>query len=462
MKKLTLPLVICALLFLAYGVVWWTRPELREGSMSLRYLLAMCLVSASIVIVRALSYVYFDVLFQKRKGREAPALLRMVLSIVAYSALFLLIYSQVLHGGGFEIVATSTVVSVIIGLALQDTLGNFFAGISIHVEQPFHIGDAIRIGDVTGRVEAVTWRTTTIRTNNNTVIIFPNSRVARDPMEVYPFNNLNRHVLRFPAPYSVAPQRVIPMMQEAVRSVPNVAPERTPIVRIADFAESSITYEVLFWIRDYMLVPDTDAKIRERTWYIYHRSDIEIPFPTRHLLVEKRGSKSATQSADYESIIESVKLFEPLTSDERTAVARAIVEHTYAPGEVILRGGEPGDSMFVVHRGKVEVRLPSTNGGMQQVAVLEAGNFFGEISLFTGEPRTADVYAVGEVEILEIRKAIIEQLLGENEKLAEAFSHKIAERQAELAEYSRSVVIEDHRTRSESILRRIKRFFSLS
>src|SRR5205814_5390284 len=124
------------------------------------------------------------------------------------------------------IVATSTVFSVVIGLALQDTLGNFFAGISIHIEQPFHIFDSVRIGTEIGRVEAVTWRTTTLRTNNNTVIVFPNSRVAREQVEIYPFNNLNRRVLRFPAPYAIAPGTIIPMVRETVRAMPNVAPEK--------------------------------------------------------------------------------------------------------------------------------------------------------------------------------------------------------------------------------------------
>ncbi|HEY9232843.1 MAG TPA: mechanosensitive ion channel family protein, partial [Blastocatellia bacterium] len=348
---------------------------------------------------------------------------------------------------------------------LQDTLGNFFAGISIHIEQPFHILDSVRIGTEVGRVEAVTWRTTTIRTNNNTVIIFPNSRVAREQIEIFPFNNLNRRVLRFPAPYAIAPGTIIPMVRETVRAMPNVAPEKTPIVRIGEFADSSITYEVLYWVRDYMLTPDMDARIREHIWYAFRRRGIEIPFPIRHLLMEQAESKPPVLDEGAEGderFIESVSLFEPLTDEERARIVGSLVKHLYAPGELILRRGDAGDSMFIISQGRVDVRLPQANGGTQQVAVLEPGNYFGEMALFTGEPRTADVYALEEVEVLEIRKAAIEPLMHDNTQLAEAISRRVAERQAQLVAHTRAVPEEEKQQQSANILRRIKRFFGLN
>jgi CRP-like cAMP-binding protein len=403
-------------------------------------------------------------LFQKRKGREAPALLRVLASIVFYSIFLVLIYKLVLgdQGGGLELIATSTVVSVIIGLALQDTLGNFFAGLSIHIEQPFHILDAIRIGSIIGRVEAVSWRTTTIRTNDNTTVIFPNSTVAREALEVYRLNNLNRRVLRAPAPYRVAPQRVIPLIRETVASIPNVASERTPVVRVGEFADSSIIYEILYWTKDYLWVPDIDAQIRQHLWYIYRRSDIEIPFPIRHVLLEPQEPIASSQEPDFNQVIESVEIFGPLSAGERDVVARAAIRSVYAPGELILRRGDPGESMFVIYRGGVEVRLPGSEGRTQHLAELKPGDFFGEMALLTGEPRNADVRAATEVETLEIRKPVLQQLLEDNPALAEALSKTITERQLRLAEYTRTMPEEERRVQAQTVLRRIKRFFSLS
>jgi len=463
MKRITVPLTISVLLLLVYGAVQAFSP-VRLGQSVAKYVLALLLLGLSVGLARTLSFVLFDVVFQRRKGREAPALLRVLLSIILYSIFLMLIYKVVLDekGGGFELIATSTVVSVIIGLALQDTLGNFFAGLSIHIEQPFHILDAIRIGDMIGRVEAVSWRTTTIRTNNNTTVIFPNSRVARDPLEVYRFNNLNRRVLHVPAPYRVAPQRVIALIRETVSSIPNVASEKTPVVRIGDFADSSIVYEVLYWTKDYMWVPDIDAQIRQHVWYIYRRGEIEIPFPVRHVLVEQQEPAGSHQEADYEQVIDSVEIFAPLSAEEKEAVARSAVRSVYAPGELILRRGDPGDSMFVIYRGNVQVRLPSSDGNPQQVAELKPGNFFGEMALLTGEPRNADVITVSEVETLEIRKGVLQQLLDNNAALAEALSRTISERQVRLDEYARAMPEEERRVKAKTILRRIQRFFGLS
>ena len=203
------------------------RPNILDNRFS-KYLLALILLGFSIVVVRAAGFVLFDIVFLRRKGRQAPAVLRTPLSIVLYVLLFTLIYNNVFKGGfgGIGLLATSTVVSVIIGLALQDTLGNFFAGLSLHIEQPFHILDAIKIGDVLGRVESVTWRTTKLRTNNNSVVIFPNSKLAREQLEVHSFNGLNRRIIRFPAPYSIPPERVIHLTQQTAATIPNVASEK--------------------------------------------------------------------------------------------------------------------------------------------------------------------------------------------------------------------------------------------
>ncbi|HWP44153.1 MAG TPA: mechanosensitive ion channel family protein [Blastocatellia bacterium] len=456
MKRVGWPLLLSGLLILVYVSIMVASPDWG----GLKYLLAACLISMTVVLVRIIGYLLFDVWFQKRKGREAPALLRFLVPIVIYPALFMLIFSVILEKDFTGVLATSAVVSVIIGLALQDTLGNFFAGISLHIEQPYHIGDWIRVGDLQGKVIEVTWRMTKIRTNNNTSIILPNSRVARDPLEIFPYGNLNRKTLIFPAPYSAPPEKVIPLVREAVRTTPKVSPERTPVVRVSEFADSRIHYEILYWVIDFMWTQDLDSKIRERIWYVFRRNGIEMPLPHRQILYPPPAAP--TDESEYEEIIDQVELFDPLTPQEKSELAKGIVRYLYAPGETILRRGDPGSSMFVISRGKAEVQVLSNNGDLKAVATLGAGDFFGEMALFTGERRTADVCAVEEVELLEIRKACIEKLLNQNEKLAESFSQKIAERQAGLAEYANQASGEQKtEMQQKTILNRIRRFFKL-
>jgi small-conductance mechanosensitive channel/CRP-like cAMP-binding protein len=459
MQRFLWPLALTLVLFSAYTILRITTIYPLPDP-HLRYLLAACLASLSIVLVRGSNFVLFDVLFLKSKGREAPALLRVLLGTVIYSALFALIYSWVLQMSLSALLTTSAVVTVIIGLALQDTLGNFFAGVSINIEQPFQIGDVIQLGDMLGRVEAITWRATALRTNNNTMLILPNSKVAREPMEVFRSNSLNRRALYFPGPYTIAPQTLIPLVRDTVCTIPHVAPEMTPIVRVSNFGESHLQYEVLYWVRDYMRTPEIDAKVRERVWYIFQRHAVPTPFPVRHVLVEQR-QHTTSQPPDYHALLTAIDIFEPLSAEEQDMLVRSLTCFVYAPGEMILHRNEAGESMFIIVRGQVEVRLPGHNGAFQQVAVLEAGDFFGEMALFTGEPRSADVVALEEVEVLEIGKASVQSLLEHNGKLVEAFSRKITERQANrLAHLSRHSE-EKHETPHESILDRIKRFFDL-
>jgi hypothetical protein len=267
--------------------------------------------------------------------------------------------------------------------------------------------------------------------------------------------------LRFPAPFAAPPEKIIPLIREAVRTTPNVSPEITPVVRIAEFEESRMIYEILYWVIDYMWVPDMDSKMRERIWYIFYRNNIEIPFPRRQLLYTPPEEEAAPEE-ECEEVIDRVELFEPLTKEEKAELAKGVVRYLYAPGEMILRRGDAGSSMFVISRGKAEVKVPSNNGDLTAVATLSPGDFFGEMALFTGERRTADVCALEEVELFEIRKTCIEKLLSQNEKLAEGFSRKIVERQESLAAHASGGGPEQKiEMKHENVLMRIKRFFSL-
>ncbi len=460
-KRLAAPVSLS----LALALLYFSLKALGPSWMDLNdytYLIAALVACAGEMLVRTANFVLFDVLFRRRKGREASQLLRMVTSTIGYLLLFIVIYTVVFKKSLSGVMATSAVLTVILGLALQDTLGNFFAGISLHIEEPYQIGDAMRIGEVVGRVESVTWRTTTMRTSNNSLVVFPNSRVARDPIEIFPLNSQNRRVLHFPAAYSHRPERMIRLIREAVASVPRVSAENAPVVRIADFMDSSISYEVLYWLSDYMWASEVDAAIRERIWYVFLRNGLEIPFPTRHVLLEQREETKPQEQPDYGEFLSSVGILKPLSRRELTEVVRSLERHIYAPREFLLRKGDRGNSMFVIHRGRVEVLIDDADGQEQQVAILGRGEVLGEMGLFTGEPRSATVRALEELEVLEVRKPVMENLLAGNDGLAWAFSLTIADRQALLMERSRHTAGEELQIQSESILQRIKNFFSLA
>jgi small-conductance mechanosensitive channel len=416
------------------------------------------------LFVRALNSIIFDLIFRFRKGYEAPTLVRNIFTLIAFTIIFVFIfkyfYQDVNLGALFT---TSAIFGVIIGLALQDTLGNFFAGISLHADRPFQVGDVIVVGQqkFTGVVIGITWRAVKIRTFQNHVILVSNSSLAKEAIEVCPRENLNARIVYFNTLYADSPARAIHVVREAVREADNVSQKITPIVRIRNLGESGVEYEVKYWLEDYAKYNDTDALVRQRIWYAFRRAGLNFAYPTRTLYVE-RPSKAAMGKMDGSDFIErlsAVDIFAPLTEVEISHLAASSTSHVFAPGEAIIRAGEEGSSMFVVHNGRVRVQI-NDNGRPRTINTLGEGDFFGEMALFTGEPRTANVVAAEETEVLEIGKQAMKQLFDNNPDLVESLSHTIAERRIALT--ARPADADTHADESAGIIAAIRRFFSMS
>jgi CRP-like cAMP-binding protein len=218
---------------------------------------------------------------------------------------------------------------------------------------------------------------------------------------------------------------------------------------------------VKYWLEDYAKYNDTDALVRQRIWYAFRRAGLNFAFPTRTLHIERRGL-AAQLNGDGGAIVErlsAVDIFAPLSVEETGMLAQAAVRHVFAPGEMVIRAGEPGSSMFVVHNGRVRVQV-NDNGRPRTVATLNEGDFFGEMALFTGEPRTANVVAMEETEVLEIGHAAMKRVFDTNPDLVESLSFIIAERRQGLA--SQNEDAKPATDSSDGLLSAIKRFFGLS
>jgi small-conductance mechanosensitive channel/CRP-like cAMP-binding protein len=415
------------------------------------------------LLVRALNALIFGLVFRFRRGFEAPTLVRNIFSIVAFTALFFLIFTLIFPDANLGAVfTTSAIFGVILGLALQDTLGNFFAGISLQADRPFQVGDVIIVGSDrhTGVVEEITWRAVKIRTFQNHIVLISNSTAAKEPIEVCPRENLNARIVFFNTIFTDSPAKAIHVVREAVREADNVSPKVAPIVRVRDIGESAMEYEVKYWLIDYAKYNDTDALVRQRIWYAFRRAGLTFAYPTRTLVVERKARAGAADS-DGGAIVErlaAVDIFAPLSVEETAMLANAATSHIFAPGETVIRAGDPGSSMFVVHNGRVSVQV-SENGRARTVATLSEGAFFGEMALFTGEPRTANIVAIEETEVLEIGHAAMKQVFDTNPDLVESLSYIIAERrQGLVASENLSATDADQ---SAGLLNSIKRFFGI-
>jgi small-conductance mechanosensitive channel/CRP-like cAMP-binding protein len=474
-NKLVLFLAALAAALLAIYLFWWFQDAIKAllerrmgrtpspSAITIVNAIKLLLIGIlAYLFVRALNFLFFGLAF-RLKRIDAPTLIRNIFTIVVFTILFLiaftLLFPDVPLGSLFT---TSAIFGVILGLALQDTLGNFFAGISLQADRPFQVGDVIVVSAErhTGVVEEISWRAIKIRTFSNHVVLIANSNAAREPIEVCSRDTLNARLVFFNTLYTDSPAKTIHVVREAVREAENVSTRVPPIVRIRNLGDNGVDYEVKYWLEDYAKYNDTDALVRQRIWYAFRRAGLNFAFPTRTLYVE-RPTRVAQPDGDGGAIVErlsAVDIFAPLSVEETKMLAQAAVRHVFAPGEMVIRAGDPGSSMFVVHNGRVRVQV-NENGRPRTVATLNEGDFFGEMALFTGEPRTANVVALEETEVLEIGHAAMKRVFDTNPDLVESLSFIIAERRQGLASQADSSAPEVDS--SAGLLSAIKRFFGL-
>ena len=413
-----------------------------------------------IVAVRAIDMLAFDVIVSRRRGVAAPPLLRDLISIALYLIFFISVLSNVLNFDVRAAVTGGTVVAAVLALAMQETLGNLFAGIALTLEDSFEVGDVIRSGDYIGTVETVSWRATKIRTFNNDIAILPNSLLARERLEVHARTNFNGRTITIGVDWHVPPAVAIDILSKAASHVEGVSREMPCYARVAAFGDSSVTYDVKYFMRDYSQRDRIDADIRKAIWYAMRRNNIAIPFPIRAYQPYTPPDSKQHHDVPRPELLEllrEVDILSPLSDEAHETIADAAKVHFYSKGEAILRHGSAGDSMFVVHGGTVSIRLPDdVSGEVREVAKLGSGSVFGEMALLTGETRTADVVALTDVTAIEIGKDALQPILQSHPELASAISHKVMQRRTDL-DAARATTEEEEKT----VLSRIRDYFGL-
>jgi small-conductance mechanosensitive channel/CRP-like cAMP-binding protein len=377
---------------------------------------------------------------------------------VAIIALFGLIATLLMRE---QLLATSAVGAVVVGFALQDTLGNFFAGLAIQVEKPFRVGHWIRVGSHEGQVQEVTWRATKLLTTDGQFLILPNSYISKEPILNFSEPVVPTRIdIDVGTSYSTPPNEVRAAIRRALANAPLVMTSRAPQIELNAFGASSLDFKVRFWIEDYGTELLARDQVRTQIWYEFRRSNIEIPWPIQ--IEYSREEEPLRTEAHVESaagLLSSVDLFAPLSAEARLSLSRAASEHLFGEGEAIVRQGESGASMFVILHGRVRVVLEPSG---QQVARIEAGGFFGEMSVLTGEPRSASVRAESDVRLLEISAAQMRDLVQATPGLLEHISQVMASRRVGLAAAEASAATGAATVQSSrSLLARFQRFLGL-
>jgi small-conductance mechanosensitive channel/CRP-like cAMP-binding protein len=358
------------------------------------------------------------------------------------------------------VLATSAVASIAIGLALQDTLGNLFAGLSIQVERPFQVGDFVTIRDYTGRVVQITWRATRIETLRREVITLPNSIMSKEAVR-----NFSRGAepvgfdiylgLSFETPPNVARAAVL----EALKGIPNLLAEPPPRCRIVKYDESSIRYQVRYFVASFAHADNVMDEIYTRLWYRFRREEIPVAYPQRRVQlreVHEDAPRAALPSTL--ELLRKVDLFAMLSPDELEKLNVRLHVRSFGRGEKVIEEGQLGQTFYIVAKGSVAVQAKNE----VEVSRLGPGQYFGEMSLLTGEPRAATVVAAEDAVLLELERTALSELFEHQPDLARQLSSQLAQRRTELNAVATTLPgTPDPAPEANRILDRLKQIFGL-
>lgn len=407
-----------------------------------------------------------------RFQRSVPTLLRDVLSLIALLVAAFVLLAR--HGFDLKaLLPTGAVLTAVIGLAMQQTLGNLIGGMAIQLDKSVRVGDWISVEGHYGRVSQIRWRYTSIETNDWETVIVPNSQLLAAKVLVRGRREAReapwRRWIRFRLPYAAPPAEVLALAEAALAEATpaGVASRPAPQAVLLSLEDGIAHYALRYWLQAFEHDDKVDSEVRLRLFYALRRAGFEPALPAQQVTLveggrEAREQAAAAEQAGREQALAGMELFGHLSPAELARLARELKPVPFGPGEALCRQGEAADSLYILSRGWVRVEVEGAEGG-RELARLGPGAYFGEMGLMTGEPRSATVRAEGHVDALRLDKAAFQALLHERPELAETVAGVLAHRKAEL-EAARESLDQAARARRQQehqrqLLGRIRGFF---
>lgn len=394
-----------------------------------------------------------------------------LLSDLVHGALFILaaigILVFVFDQAATGLIATSSVMIAVVGFALRYVISDVFSGIALGFDHPYRIGDWIEPGaGVVGKVVEITWRTTRLVTRDGTAIVIPNGLIAMGRLANYsdPAPSF-RVAFRVSLDPDVAPDRAKHILLAGALAAARTYPELNPDVLVQDCSDAGVTYAVRFWVPDYDQENACRDVVVSGVLQALRRAGLTPSASRRELVTAPRDDRRAQAHTPAETLLADTPLFSAFSTEERAILAERLAERRVRQGTMIVHQGDPASTLFFVREGAVEVRVTNATGADVAVNRLGPGDVFGEMSLLTGEPRSASIVALTDAALYELRKDDLSPMLEQRPELGEALADLMTVRQrwgrTRLDAFDDLSEIE-RRPSPARVLTRLRSFFGLS
>jgi small-conductance mechanosensitive channel/CRP-like cAMP-binding protein len=402
-------------------------PEVRDRKMLYELSELVLIVFSGYVFLEIVLSFFGDFLPRVRGQAPLAPIIKDLLRALALMAVALLAvkyaFPEVDIGA---LMTTSAILSVVVGLALQESLSNIFSGIMLTIDRPYKAGDWIEIDGKEGKVLDSNWRSTRVLTRDDDIIYVPNSTMAKGNI-VNLTDPTPEHLCRKKVgiEYGAPPNKVRNVLINVMSHVDGVLKQPPPDVHVAEYDDHAINYDLRFWIIDYDRRVKIESEIMRAIWYHLKREGILIPFPIREVHLKKE--KPPQKPEEVIGLLRKVDFLQALKEEEVSMLAEDLSHHLFGRGEAVCKQGEPGSTFYIIKTGLIAVRVKKDDAEVE-VARLQPGSYFGEMSLLAGDARSATCVAVEDSELLCLDRETFGVLLQENPPVAQAMSDILAER----------------------------------
>lgn len=424
-RRLRVPLAFVALTSLAQ----WVIHMLEVGGQWPELVAAGVLLSLGVLLARAGLLLVFDWLLVRRFGVQMPRLAQDIIGLVVYLIVTAVVLKATLSLDVGTLLVSSAVITVVVGFALQETLGTLLSGLALAWERRLERGTWVEVDGILGKVEELGWRSLLLRTRLGQRILIPNSDVARKTIKLFgPSREPMAIPVRLGVSYRVPPHEVQGVLLKVAEGVPGVLEQPAPQILTVEFADSAVVYECRLWTQSPWRIPEMTSQMLTRAWSALGRAGMEIPFPQRTVHMAPPPPEVDTREL-CRAALAGCDLFSGLPEAAVESLAASARFLKFAPGEPVIREGEESTALYVVASGSVTFLK-----GDQSVGKADAGKAFGELAFLMGQPRAATVRADGALVVVKVDAVALRALLKDHDDVADELASRVAERRKAMAE----------------------------
>src|SRR6516162_8202082 len=369
------------------------------------------------------------IVFQ-RSPREAKLVQDLLAGVIYLAALFAIV-SYVLDLPIQGLLATSGVVAIILGLALQSTLGDVFSGIVLSFSRPYRPGDWISVDSGTdGRVIEMNWRATYILTARRDLAILPNSTIAKSKIvNVSSPSGIHGTTITVQLDAKTPPAKGSETLEHAILNSRLIVTTPAPTITVKTINASYTEFEIAFFVEELASTTKAQNELFEFIYRHLAAAEVELAAPQSQPDSVSAGGNVQKAQTGPERLLELVAIFATFTTEERAALAAKLKPESYDKGDTLVKPGVVLQSLFIVGSGVLSFTYDGIEGEME-ILRLGPGDHFGEIGLLTGAAATARISALVPTTVYELAKADLTPILEARPQVARELCRALAWRQA--------------------------------